>query len=273
MGKAQEECIRSDMKKNMSLAEIWLASLIFKPEWAYCRMFVLDSSLGCASFHVTLCHSPLQVWVPCPPRYRWGDYSSKTWKLGRDDGWNSSEEFEGDEIDSVIKYQNCEYSDWQETQGKLELQKRVLHGADDEGCQWGGEYPPWHATYEEYLQAHKYVTFFYVTINEFLYSRSSKFNHFGDNLKCFHNPERVLLVHNHLPLSCIKGECTSYPTTTNVAYLHHHRQTCPQSLRKICKEEFMMRTERDTTMWRWREYVMGRVGDSLKNIGLNQLMK
>ena len=111
-------------------------------------------------------------------------------------------------------------------------------------------------------------TFIYVTIDWFLYSRSSKFNHFGDNLKCFHNPERVLLVHNHLPLSCIGGECTSYPTTTNVAYLHHHRQTCPQSLRKICKEEFMRRTKRDTTMWRWREVVMRRVGESLKNIGL-----
>ena len=102
------------------------------------------------------------------------------------------------------------------------------------------------------------------------YFRSAKFNHFGDNLKSFHNPDRVLVVHNHLPLDCLGGACTSFPTTTNIAYLHHHRKTCPSSLKNVCRDQFMNITLRDTSIWRWREAVTRRVNNALSSIGSNQ---
>ena len=39
----------------------------------------------------------------------------------------------------------------------------------------------------------------------------------------FHNPAKVLFLHNHLPLGCLSGHCTSYPVHPALARLHHYR--------------------------------------------------
>ena len=161
------------------------------------------------------------------------------------------------------------FSDWQVTTSKLELQKCFLHGWH--GRNWGqGRY--WkdtiiHANDEKYLQGRDLKNHIKLI---FIY-RSAKYNHFGDNLKCFHNPDRVLLVHNHLPLDCLGSGCSSFPTTTNIAYLHHHRATCPLSLKNVCKEQFKNITVRDTTIWRWRTDVRSRVRFVLSFLELEEV--
>ena len=54
--------------------------------------------------------------------------------------------------------------------------------------------------------------------------RSANYTKPGQYVKCFHNPEKALILHNHFPLGCLGGVCTSYPVDTELAHLQHYRQ-------------------------------------------------
>ena len=47
--------------------------------------------------------------------------------------------------------------------------------------------------------------------------RSANYTKPGQYVKCFHNPEKVLILHNHFPLGCLGGVCTSNPVNTTMA--------------------------------------------------------
>merc|ERR1712013_288220 len=68
--------------------------------------------------------------------------------------------------------------------------------------------------------------------------RSANYTKPGQYVKCFHNPEKALILHNHFPLGCLGGVCTSYPVNTSLAHLQHYRQDCVNTLKKSCKEQF-----------------------------------
>lgn len=97
--------------------------------------------------------------------------------------------------------------------------------------------------------------------------RSKNYTKPNQYVKCFHNTEKVLTLHNHFPLSCLGGVCTSYPVQTGDAQLQHYRADCVKTLKKTCEKEFKGKDVLDTTIWRYRDELVGRVTKTLKTLG------
>jgi hypothetical protein len=89
-------------------------------------------------------------------------------------------------------------------------------------------------------------------------------------VKCFHNPERVLAVHNHFPLSCLEKTCTSYSVPTTLAQLQHYRADCVKQLKKSCNS-LKNHTVTDTTIWKFKNELIDRVTRSLTDLGYFKL--
>lgn len=96
--------------------------------------------------------------------------------------------------------------------------------------------------------------------------RAKNYTKPGAYIKCFHNPERVLTLHNHFPLACLGGSCSSYPIGTEDAQLQHYRADCVKTLRKSCAQ-YKNATILDDTIWRHKDPVISRVTDSLYQLG------
>ncbi|XP_076033541.1 uncharacterized protein LOC143020728 [Oratosquilla oratoria] len=97
--------------------------------------------------------------------------------------------------------------------------------------------------------------------------RSRNYTKPGQYVKCFHDPERVLTLHNHFPLSCLGGACSSFAIDTEDAQLQHYRADCVSTLKNTCTTEFKNHTIMDTTIWKYRESVVSRVTDVLVHLG------
>ncbi|XP_077295621.1 uncharacterized protein LOC143917881 [Arctopsyche grandis] len=85
-------------------------------------------------------------------------------------------------------------------------------------------------------------------------------------VKCFHDPQRVLTLHNHFPLACLGSSCTSYAIDTEDAQLQHYRADCVKTLKKSC-EQFRQESVMDTTVWRYKDTLVNRVTDTLRTLG------
>ena len=96
--------------------------------------------------------------------------------------------------------------------------------------------------------------------------RSKNFTKPNQYIKCFHNPERVVTLHNHFPLACLGAGCTSYPIDTEDAQLQHYRADCVKSLKKTCIE-YRENSVLDTTIWRYKDKLISRVTSTLKTLG------
>ncbi|XP_058792872.1 uncharacterized protein LOC131665179 [Phymastichus coffea] len=96
--------------------------------------------------------------------------------------------------------------------------------------------------------------------------RSKNFTKPNQYIKCFHNPERVVTLHNHFPLACLGAGCTSYPIDTEDAQLQHYRADCVKSLKKTCVE-YRENSLLDTTIWRYKDKLVSRVTSTLKTLG------
>eukprot|EP00092_Neocalanus_flemingeri_P000504 GFUD01000535.1.p1 GENE.GFUD01000535.1~~GFUD01000535.1.p1 ORF type:complete len:579 (-),score=145.76 GFUD01000535.1:297-2033(-) len=97
--------------------------------------------------------------------------------------------------------------------------------------------------------------------------RSANYTKPGQYVKCFHNPEKALILHNHFPLGCLGGVCTSYPVDTSLAHLQHYRQDCVSTLKKSCKNDFKSASVKDTTIWKWKDAVIGKTTEALQKLG------
>lgn len=95
--------------------------------------------------------------------------------------------------------------------------------------------------------------------------RSQNYTKPGQYVKCFHNTERVVSLHNHFPLNCL-GTCTTYSIPVELAHLQHYRKDCVGPLKKSCKE-FRTYTTRDTTIFRYKEDLVLRTTKTLKTLG------
>ena len=92
----------------------------------------------------------------------------------------------------------------------------------------------------------------------------------GAGIKCFHNPEKVLTVHNHYPLACIGGGCgksKSFNVETDLGHLQHYRSDCVSALKKSCEEDFKSVSVFDSTIWRWKDSVIEKTTDALLKLG------
>lgn len=96
--------------------------------------------------------------------------------------------------------------------------------------------------------------------------RSKNFTKPNQYVKCFHNPERALTLHNHFPLSCLGSGCTSYPVDTADAQLQHYRADCVRTLKKSCVE-YRQNSVADTTIWRYKDQLIARTTDTLRTLG------
>ncbi|KAF3424446.1 hypothetical protein E2986_04660 [Frieseomelitta varia] len=96
--------------------------------------------------------------------------------------------------------------------------------------------------------------------------RSQNFTKPNQYIKCFHNPERVVTLHNHFPLACLGAGCTSYPIQTEDAQLQHYRADCVKSLKKTCVQ-YRENSVLDTTIWRYKDQLVERVTRTLEALG------
>lgn len=85
-------------------------------------------------------------------------------------------------------------------------------------------------------------------------------------VKCFHNPEKVLTLHNHFPLACLGGVCKSYPVDTEDAQLQHYRADCVKTLLKTC-EQYRENSIEDKTIWRFKDVLIERSVKALDTLG------
>ena len=88
-------------------------------------------------------------------------------------------------------------------------------------------------------------------------------------VKAFHDPGKVLTLHNHFPFSCLGG-CAFHSVATSLAQLHHYREDCVADLRRVCQEQYKNNSVRDTSIWAVRETVVREAGNALKTIGVSQ---
>ena len=103
--------------------------------------------------------------------------------------------------------------------------------------------------------------------------RSANYTKPGHYIKCFHNTEHVLTIHNHYPTRCLGkqlslirvivifillkggGICKRGGVDTSLGHLQHYRKFCVPELKNVCDETYMKHIERDTSVWKWRENV------------------
>lgn len=95
--------------------------------------------------------------------------------------------------------------------------------------------------------------------------RSQNYTKPGQYVKCFHNTQRAVSLHNHFPLNCF-GTCTTYSIPVELAHLQHYRKDCVGPLKKSCKE-FRTYTTRDTTIFKYKEPLITRTTHVLKTLG------
>jgi len=123
---------------------------------------------------------------------------------------------------------------------------------------------------DEMLETHEHGHFKdippYLHMLQHVY-RSANYTKPGQYVKCFHNPEKALILHNHFPLGCLGGVCTSYPVDTDLAHLQHYRNDCVSTLKKSCAESFKKNSVKDTTIWRYKDELISRTTTSLLKMG------
>ncbi|KAL1454978.1 hypothetical protein WDU94_009105 [Cyamophila willieti] len=96
--------------------------------------------------------------------------------------------------------------------------------------------------------------------------RSKNFTKPNQYVKCFHNPERTLTLHNHFPLACLSQGCTSYAIHTEDAQLQHYRADCVKTLKKSCVE-FRSNSIADTTIWKFKDELIAKTSRTLRELG------
>ncbi|XP_022657968.1 uncharacterized protein LOC111248999 [Varroa destructor] len=95
--------------------------------------------------------------------------------------------------------------------------------------------------------------------------RAKNFTKPGAYVKCFHDTQRVVSLHNHFPLNCF-GSCTTYSVPPEIAQMQHYRKDCVGPLQKSCESEFKSSTIRDTTIWRYKDELITRVTATLQKL-------
>ena len=53
--------------------------------------------------------------------------------------------------------------------------------------------------------------------------RNEKYADPGQYVKCFHNPSKAVILHNHFAQDCLENPCSSYSVNITLAHLAHYR--------------------------------------------------
>lgn len=88
----------------------------------------------------------------------------------------------------------------------------------------------------------------------------------GSYVKCFHDPQRVLTLHNHFPLSCLEGGCSFENMPTELVHLQHYRSECKPELKKVCPS-FLNHTVLEDSILRYKEPLVRGTVRALRELG------
>jgi hypothetical protein len=84
-------------------------------------------------------------------------------------------------------------------------------------------------------------------------------------VKCFHDVQKILTLHNHFPFACLGKGCYSHTVDPETAHLQHYRGDC--QVKKNCDVDFKEHLVKDPIIWRYKEDLIARVDNVLKKIG------
>ncbi|GIY25368.1 glycosyltransferase family 92 protein [Caerostris extrusa] len=90
----------------------------------------------------------------------------------------------------------------------------------------------------------------------------------GSYVKCFHDVDEVVSLHNHFPRHCF-GECNSFSVNISLAHLQHYRRDCVDALKEAC-DTFKNHTTRDTSIWRFKDVLIRKVNKILFHLNFYQ---
>ncbi|XP_053644577.2 uncharacterized protein [Cherax quadricarinatus] len=105
----------------------------------------------------------------------------------------------------------------------------------------------------------------YLHILQHIY-RSANYTKPGWYVKCFHDTERVLTLHNHYAISCL-DKCEVKNLPTELAQLQHYRQDCVRQMPKKHCIYFKNHTVVDTRVWRYKDSLMNNALRTLRHLG------
>lgn len=88
----------------------------------------------------------------------------------------------------------------------------------------------------------------------------------GSYVKCFHDPQRIHVLHNHYPIACLEGGCSFENMPTDLVHLQHYRSDCKPELKKVCPS-FLNNTVLEGSILRYKEPLVRRTVRALRDLG------
>ena len=167
------------------------------------------------------------------------------------------------DIDEVIM--PLKHNNWAEMMKEVELEAWSVKNQTRASFNFRNVY-----FMDEMLKAHQPAGYFkdipqYMHMTQHVY-RSANYTKPGAYVKCFHNTEKVLILHNHFPLGCLGGVCTSYPVNISTGHLQHYRDDCVKTLKKSC-DQFKSDSVLDDNIWRFKDEMISRTSEALSKLG------
>lgn len=149
-----------------------------------------------------------------------------------------------------------------------DLMKRTLDEIRDTKR---SSYPSYNVRNVYFLDEHQHEYGFYKDIPKYLHMlqhvhRAKNYTKPNQYVKCFHNTELVLTLHNHFPISCLREGCTSYPISTENAQLQHYRSECVKSVLDSC-EDYKQNSMEDKMIWKYKEQLIHKSVKTLEKLG------
>lgn len=99
--------------------------------------------------------------------------------------------------------------------------------------------------------------------------RAANYTEPGSYIKAFHDPQWVLTLHNHYPLSCLSGSCRSMNVPEKEAHLQHYRKDCVPELRDVCPY-YRSHTVREDAILRLKKPLLDAALLTLRRLGFLQ---
>ena len=90
---------------------------------------------------------------------------------------------------------------------------------------------------------------------------------YSTHTKCFLNTNTVLSLTQNNAATCLENvKCTKHVVDTSRAHTQHYRQTCPDTLKKVCNRMFKQNVVKDTRVWKHLETVLTNTKNALEKI-------
>ena len=97
--------------------------------------------------------------------------------------------------------------------------------------------------------------------------RSYNYTPYGHYIKCLHQPEKILIMHNHYPFGCLPhGYCSAYDVDLSVGHMQHYKTECTPEIAHIC-HLYKKTVVKDKSLWRWKERIIHGTTQTLKHLG------